>query len=367
MRIFPANKIQNKKILGRAGTLKNSIAIFWSASGIELNVRASELWARIDSDFSTHEVWIAIFVDGVQTARLMLNKGTNEICIFRNMNPNVAKNVRIYKETQAMECDGRHKMVLKDFRTDGIFLPVKNASLKIEFIGDSITSGEGTVGAKIERDWISAFFGATRTYALKLAQMLDADFSVISQSGWGTVTGYDNDTSHAIPAYYKKTCGLLHGAANEKLGAQTEWNFYLWQPDLIIVNLGTNDQGAFTSPPFSKTNFKMRLYADGTPEKASADFFERGVVEFLKLLRAKNPGAKIFWCYGMMGRLLAKNIRNALDFYKRQSGDKNAHFVLLPEMDLKERGALGHPSEAQHEIVARFLYKKIVCLKSMLK
>ena len=347
--------------------MKNSIAIFWSASGIELNVRASELWARIDSDFSTHEVWIAIFVDGVQTARLMLNKGTNEICIFRNMNPNVAKNVRIYKETQAMECDGRHKMVLKDFRTDGIFLPVKNASLKIEFIGDSITSGEGTVGAKIERDWISAFFGATRTYAFKLAQMLDADFSVISQSGWGTVTGYDNDTSHAIPAYYKKTCGLLHGAANEKLGAQTEWNFYLWQPDLIIVNLGTNDQGAFTSPPFSKTNFKMRLCADGTPEKASADFFERGVVEFLKLLRAKNPGAKIFWCYGMMGRLLAKNIKNALDFYKRQSGDKNAHFVLLPEMDLKERGALGHPSEAQHEIAARFLYKKIVCLKSMLK
>ena len=104
MRIFPANKIQNKKILGRAGTLKNSIAIFWSASGIELNVRASELWARIDSDFSTHEVWIAIFVDGVQTARLMLNKGTNEICIFRNMNPNVAKNVRIYKETQGINC-----------------------------------------------------------------------------------------------------------------------------------------------------------------------------------------------------------------------------------------------------------------------
>lgn len=359
MKIFLANEIQEKKILGRAKILEDSIAIFWSASGIELNVRAGELWAGIDSDFSTHEVWIAIFIDGAQTARLMLGKGRNEICVFRNMNPEIVKNVRIYKETQAMECDARHKMILKDFRTDGIFLPVKNANVKIEFIGDSITSGEGAVGAKIECDWISAFFGATKTYAFKLAQMLGADFNVISQSGWGTVTGYDNDTSHALPAYYEKTCGVLRGSENETLGAQSEWNFSLWQPDLIIVNLGTNDQGAFMNPPFAKTNFKMKLRADGTPEKSSAEFFEKGVVDFLKFLRAKNPGAKIFWCYGMMGRLLAKNIEAALELYKKQSGDANAHFVLLPEMDSEESGALCHPSEAQHEIAARFLYEKI--------
>lgn len=359
MKIFLVNEIQEKKILGRAKVLEDSIAIFWSASGIELNVRASELWARIDSDFSTHEVWIAIFIDGAQTARLMLGKGRNEICVFRNMNPEVVKNVRIYKETQAMECDARHKMILKDFRTDGIFLPVKNAKLKIEFVGDSITSGEGAVGAKIECDWISAFFGATKTYAFKLAQILGADFNVISQSGWGVVTGYDNDTSHAIPAYYEKTCGLLRGAENETLGAQSEWDFSLWQPDLIIVNLGTNDQGAFMNPPCAKTNFKMKLCADGTPEKSSAEFFEKGVVDFLGLLRAKNPCAKIFWCYGMMGRLLAKNIEAALALYKKQSGDTNAHFILLPEIDSEESGALSHPSEAQHEIVARFLHEKI--------
>lgn len=73
--MFLANEIQEKKILGRAHVLEDAIAIFWSASGIELNVRAGELWARIDSNFSTHEVWIAIFVDGAQTARLMFAKG----------------------------------------------------------------------------------------------------------------------------------------------------------------------------------------------------------------------------------------------------------------------------------------------------
>ena len=39
-------------------------------------------------------------------------------------------------------------------------------------MGDSITSGEGTVGAVYEEDWISAFFSAENTYPRMVADAL---------------------------------------------------------------------------------------------------------------------------------------------------------------------------------------------------
>ena len=56
---------------------------------------------------------------------------------------------------------------------------------RLEFVGDSITSGEGTVGAVYEEDWISAFFSAENTYPRMVADALSAEYRVISQSGWG--------------------------------------------------------------------------------------------------------------------------------------------------------------------------------------
>ena len=41
---------------------------------------------------------------------------------------------------------------------DGEFLPLPEPKYRLEFVGDSITSGEGTVGAVYEEDWISVFF-----------------------------------------------------------------------------------------------------------------------------------------------------------------------------------------------------------------
>ncbi|MBQ7618538.1 MAG: hypothetical protein IJS51_00200, partial [Treponema sp.] len=192
------------KIMGRAAYSGDGVDFFWSASGFELNANGSELWAQIQSDYDKFEVWISVWLNGVQTARLMLNKGLNDVCLYRNLPASNVKNIRVYKETQAMGDDAKHRFLLKSLSTDGDLLPVPPQPLRMEFIGDSITSGEGTVGAKGETDWTSIFFGATKTWAFKLAQNLGADFNVISQSGWGVVSGYDCNLDHAIPKHYEE-------------------------------------------------------------------------------------------------------------------------------------------------------------------
>ena len=325
--------------MGRAANGAEGIDFFWSASGFEVNSNGSELWAQIASDYDKFEVWISVWLNGVQTARLMLNKGTNDVCLYRNLPAAKAKNIRVYKETQAMGDDDKHRFLLKSLSTDGDLLPVTPQPLRIEFIGDSITSGEGTVGAKGETDWTSIFFGATKTWAFKLARMVGADFNVISQSGWGVVCGYDGNLSHALPKYYGEVCSVAN-----RFGGEREWDFSNFEPDWVIVNLGTNDQNPCQSRP------------------DIAEIFEAGVISFLTKIRAGNPKAKIVWCYGMIGHILAQQIERAVDAYKKQSGDKDVQYILLPEIDMEKTGALSHPTEAQQQEAADYLRSHIVGL-----
>ena len=327
------------KIMGRAAQSEDGVDFFWSASGFEANANGSELWARIASDYDKFEVWISVWLNGVQTARLMLNKGTNDICLYRNLPSTNVKNVRVYKETQAMGDDDKHRFLLKSLLTDGDLLPVTPQPLRIEFIGDSITSGEGTVGAKGETDWTSIFFGATKTWAFKLARMVGADFNVISQSGWGVVSGYDCNLDHAIPKHYEEICSVM-----KRPNANEKWDFGRFEPDWVIVNLGTNDQNPCQSRP------------------DIAEIFEAGVISFLTKIRANNPKAKIVWCYGMIGHILAQQIERAVDAYKKQSGDKAVQYILLPEIDMEKTGALSHPTEAQQQEAADYLRSQIVGL-----
>lgn len=327
------------KIMGRAAQSEDGVDFFWSASGFKVNANGSELWARIASDYDKFEVWISVWLNGVQTARLMLNKGTNDICLYRNLPSTNVKNVRVYKETQAMGDDDKHRFLLKSLLTDGDLLPVTPQPLRIEFIGDSITSGEGTVGAKGETDWTSIFFGATKTWAFKLASSLGADFNVISQSGWGVVCGYDGNLDHALPKYYGEVCSVAN-----RFGGAREWDFKNFEPDWVIVNLGTNDQNPCQSRP------------------DIAEIFEAGVISFLTKIRANNPKAKIVWCYGMIGHILAQQIERAVDAYKKQSGDKAVQYILLPEIDMQKTGALSHPTEAQQQEAADYLRSQIVGL-----
>ena len=70
----------------------------------------------------------------------------------------------------------------------GAFLPLPAPQYRLEFVGDSITSGEGAIGAVPEEAWAGAFFSAENHYARLTADALGAEYRCLSQSGWGIVT-----------------------------------------------------------------------------------------------------------------------------------------------------------------------------------
>lgn len=337
--------------------------MFWTGSGIELNVKGSELWIEVEVDYDMYEPWISIVINSAPVSRQMLTAGRYWVCVFRGMNEHEVKNVRIIRDVQAMNGDPVSYMQIHAVKFDGEFLPIEEKPYKIEFVGDSITSGEGIIGGKQEDDWISMWFSAVDNYSTMTANALNAEHIIISESGWGVLTSWDNNPHFNIPQYYEKVCGILTGEKNEALGAFKDNDFDSWQPDVVVVNLGTNDGGAFTSPEWrdgvTGEAHKQRLNEDGTFNEEDLKAFENAVYNFLIKLRKLNKNANIVWVYGMLGIPMLPAIYRAVDTYTKDTGDIKVSVFQLPNTTEETVGSRQHPGILSHKKAAKELTEYI--------
>ena len=352
LRFVEVKDIPYKNVLGRTGKVTNPLPLFFNGSGIEVVVTGSDLWIELETDCDYHEPWFAYEINDAFMSRQMILPGEHSICLFRNMDPTAPKKVRFYRELQAMSEDDYCKILVKGFRLDGEFKEVPKFERKLEFIGDSITSGEGSYGNPADVDWIAMYMSASVNYATMTAKRLNADYHLLSQGGWGVYCGWDNDVRHNIPSVYEKVCGLATGPNNEALGTQDDYDFN-YQPDAIVVNLGTNDDSAFNQPPFTvpetgKT-YAQRRNADGTYNSDDIMKVKNAAVDFLKVLRKHNPKAHIVWCYGMLGYGMTIALTAAINKYVEESNDTNVGFLSLPTTRQGEFGAHMHPGYKTHE------------------
>lgn len=347
------------KVHGRTKSGSYPLPLFFNGSAVEVNVSGTELWIDLTVNYTAFEPWITCEINGELMSRQMLMPGTYAICLFRNMSPEAVKNVKVTRELQAMSEDESCSLIVNGFRSDGIFYPVPGKKYALEFIGDSITSGEGTYGAREDTDWIPMYMGYSRDYAKLVAEALDADAYLISQGGWGVLSGWDNNPHSNIPSCYEKMCGLCRGLENEKLGAFEPYDFTSRKIDALIVNLGTNDASAFDQPmwhdPVTGESFQQRKNEDGTYNPDDLLRFKNAVIDFLKMLRRNNPQAHIIWCYGMLGYSLSLAINDAVNQYITQTDDFNVIFLQLPNTTDETVGCRAHPGQKSHARAARVL------------
>lgn len=327
------------------------LPLFWAGSGLELCFTGSEFHLILDVEFSRFEPWLAVEINQAPLLRMPLNRGQQDICLFRNMTPGVPKRIRIFKETQPIADDLNHSLRIKEIRWEGgTFLPLPDPHCRLEFIGDSLTSGEGIVGAREETDWIPALFSASQSWAKQCADLMQADFRLISQSGWGVRSSWDNNPDHTLPSIYEKICGPALGQANRALGAQDLNDFKSWQPDAIVINLGSNDAGAMENPPWHKPDGQV---FQQTNDAQGLSLFKKAVVDFLKVLRKYNPSSKLVWVYGMIDGPLRPQLENAVSCFCRETGDQNAYYLSLPSATDETMGSRSHPGPICHQAAAQ--------------
>lgn len=356
MRIIDIDK-RKIGIGGRTTECREPLSLVWTGSYIELNIKASELKILLAGPYNTYENWIAIEINGEIVSRRMVEKQKEWITVFRMRNPETVTNVKIIKEVQAFSGDEEHRLDIYEIETDGELLPVCDRNLKLEFIGDSITSAEGGIGAKCEMEWISGVFSHVNSYPYFIGKKLDADIRVFSQSGWGVYSAWDCNPDGAIPKYYEQTASLMSGEFFEKNGFHGNNDFSKWQPDAIIINLGTNDDGAFHN--IDCENADLLRMADDKYVEEDRIKVKDAMVSFLKIIRNNNPDAFIIWGYGMIGDMLETTILEAIEEYKDQYHDSNIKYIKLPEVTEKNMGARNHPGRKAHKEVTKVLVKAL--------
>ncbi len=222
---------------------------------------------------------------------------------------------------------------------DGEISSVPEKALKLEFIGDSITCGYG-----VEADDPLVLFSTSTenpslAYAMKTAELLDADYSLCSWSGNGIISQWippeENEPKEDVPlmpVVYRYTD--IAGAAFQGFSEAPLYDFDSYVPDVVIINLGTNDQ--------SYTRF--------IPERVEA--FGRLFGKFLQEIRELRPNALIIGCLGVMGQDLCEEEARRFDMFN----DDKAFFLTFDVQ--KEEDGIGadyHPSPKTHTIMAQKL------------
>lgn len=350
MKEYTINKITHKRLLGRNAYKDNdeALTLFWGGAALEVNIKAREIWACISTTYDNLEHWLAVEVNGAPVSRFMLNKEKTWYCLARNMNPEKENLISIIKDTQPMNDDSTHSLVIHAIGLDeaGEFVPVKPRSCTIEFVGDSITAGEGTVGAPDEMDWICQWMSASKTYAVQTAKLMNADWNTMGKSGWGICWAWDGNRDCKIPPHYEQVCSVLKDANSVASGSQQKWDFNAGRgSDFVVINLGTNDESGINSGALRQ--------AQGLQEEIVSS-----VKSFLTVIRSHNPNAKILWCWGMLKlHLVPGLIEKGVEEYKAESGDKNVYTLELDSIEElektpEEKGSRGHPGYKTHHAAA---------------
>jgi hypothetical protein len=327
----PANS-DDIKYIGRFDTSSADSYRFWfPGTKIEIGFIGKELIALLDDEKG--ENFFNIIVDGneesLQTIRVA--KGENKITLFKSME--IEKHTfEIFKLTEFSQ--GHTDFKGFHLPMGGQFFRIPNKKYLIEYYGDSITCGLGSVDLTRKDNGALHNRNHYVTYAAVAARELDADHICISRSGIGFSISWYN---LIMPELYNRL---------NPTDPDSRWNFNKARPDLIVVNLGQNDSSVSRIPQHSE--YKRRFGDIAITERLLVDRYK----EFISQIISVYPGKPIICVLGSMdatreGSPWPGYVQKACDELR----NKNAGLEIYTHF-FKYKETPAHPVVSEHKTMA---------------
>ncbi|MBN1409943.1 MAG: hypothetical protein JW969_03805 [Spirochaetales bacterium] len=266
-----------------------------------------------------------VIIDDQEPFVLVTEKGMIAYTLARNLGRGTHE-VTLVKRTEAF-----HGMaVFKGFYLDAgcRLFKLETPRLKMEIIGDSISCGYGIGTTEVDCGSARPFEDIYRTYGVLAARALDAGYSIVAISGKGMVRNFREEATtskNPLPYYYGRTCMRI----------LEEWDFKSWIPDIVLINLGTNDYSTKPNP---------------LPEE-----FIEGYKNFIMTIRSHYPKAHIV-C--LSGPTLADTMLANITAVAEEMGeiDGKVHLFIFQKLSTRdEYGCAWHPNALAHEKMAQQL------------
>jgi lysophospholipase L1-like esterase len=243
--------------------------------------------------------------------------------------------VRLEKQTESQTGGGRFLGFFLD--AGAAPLPAPARKRQIEFIGDSYTVGYGNSSAKraCTRDEVHDTTDTQQAFGPLVARHFDADYRINAYSGFGIVRNYGGGSPGlSLPTIYPRL--------KPDDPAHLERDADGWHPQIIVINLGTND---FSTPvkPGESWGDRAALEAD----------YRAHYAQFVRTLHARQPQAR----FVLMG---------SQDFFPQVeqvaaslAGDLPGRVGILKFTGLELGGCDYHPSLADDRKLAGLIEAEI--------
>lgn len=233
--------------------------------------------------------------------------------------------------------NARGKLGILEIDVDGEIYPINNNKPRIEIVGDSITCGFGNEAPDSSLEFKTIEENGWDAYGALAARELGYDFSLICESGIQAIKPeHPLFEMHAMEDIYEYTDELCDVQLNKE---KEKWNFKDNHNDIVVINLGTND------------NNSIRFYRDFSDIDTMENWFAIRYKEFIKQIRKLNgPNTYICCSLGPMDQYLYHRIKDVVKEIKEETNDnKICCFEYVPINNILEGyGALGHPSKKTH-------------------
>lgn len=341
----------NVKILGRTIQLDEGVLLYNSGSGIEFEFAGDKLAVTFLGDSSTegsddyvdynNQARVLVLIDGHTYLDTVIKQKREcyQLLPRDNCQPKDVHVVRIIKLSEAMMSGVCIGTIYTD--DDAFVKPTEYKKTLIEFIGDSITCGYG-IDTKDEFDVFSTSNeNASKSYAYITCDTLDVDYSMVAYSGHGIISGYTSNPEQPsldglLPPYYRLTAKSFN-CFNGIFSQDYPWDFSR-TPDIVVINLGTNDSS----------------YTQKDAEKTAK--FENEYYRFLTIVRSCNENAHIVCILGLMDDTLCPALERVVKRFEENFDNNISYFGLSVQNTAIDGIACDyHPSAISHKKAASYL------------
>jgi hypothetical protein len=245
------------------------VAFDWAGVSMRARFEGTSCSVRLDDRKNEY----AVIVDNRAPRLLITDSATTIYRIASELSDSGPHTIMIQKRTEPLVGKGEFMGFILD-KGRKLLPPNKRPDRRIEFIGNSITSGYGVEGDSSDCHFSPQTENACMSYAAIVSRSLDAEYHMISYSGRGVVRNYgdSNRTSQdPMPVLYDRTCFF---------DSTAKWTFSRWIPQAVVINLGTND---FSTQPYPDKNVFQSAYG-----------------RLINRVRSLYPGVTIFCLSGPM-------------------------------------------------------------------
>lgn len=289
----------------------STITAGFEGTGIGIVLKTVQLGPYGDTDYFN------VSIDGGKPFVLEIRQGTERYQLAKNLK-NGYHTVSVTKRTEA-QFGSLVQFGGFDYGSGKAAPAPARKSRRIEIYGDSISAGYGNEGT--EPGFRLKEENAALTYGALAAEALDAEWTDIALSGHGCYISLSSSTTEVTPKYFDRSLYKTN----------TAYRFTQPAPDVVIINLGTND------------------YAMNVSDAA----YYKAYLDFIAKIRRKYPNAFIV-CTTCGGTdkpfdLLEKIVETRKNQYKDR---KIGHFIEIIEDPDGAFGSDGHPSVYGHRQIA---------------